>query len=74
MDLDGQRITIQAKIHTIGGYSAHAGQKDLLNFVRRMWKKPNEIRLIHGDENAKEQLKQKLNKKHPKINTWIPKV
>lgn len=39
VDLDGQRITIQAKIHTIGGYSAHAGQKDLLNFVRRMWKK-----------------------------------
>jgi metallo-beta-lactamase family protein len=72
VDLDGQRITIQAKIHTIGGYSAHAGQKDLLNFVRRMWKKPNEIRLIHGDQNAKQQLQQILNKKHPKIHTWIP--
>lgn len=74
VDLDGQRITINAKIHTIGGYSAHAGQKDLVNFVRRMWKKPNEIRLIHGDQNAKEQLKQKLNKKHSKINIWIPKA
>lgn len=72
VDLDGQRITIQAKIHTIGGYSAHAGQKDLLNFVRGMWKKPNEIRLIHGDQNAKQQLQQILNKKHPKIDTWIP--
>lgn len=40
VDMDGQRLPIQAEIHTIGGYSAHAGQEDLLNFVRRMWFKP----------------------------------
>lgn len=73
IDMDGQRISIQAEIHTIGGYSAHAGQKDLLNFVKRMWFKPKEIRLIHGDETAKETLKDKLNKKYPKIKTWIPR-
>jgi len=25
----------------MGGYSAHAGQTDLLNFVKRMWRKPS---------------------------------
>lgn len=32
----------------MGGYSAHARYMDLLNFVKRMWRKPSEIRLIHG--------------------------
>jgi Cft2 family RNA processing exonuclease len=36
VDLDGQRYPIRAGIHTLGGYSAHADQKDLLNFIGRM--------------------------------------
>jgi metallo-beta-lactamase family protein len=32
---DGQRYPIRARIHTIGGYSAHADQQNLVNFVRR---------------------------------------
>jgi metallo-beta-lactamase family protein len=42
--------TIRAGIHTLGGYSAHADQKDLLNFIGRMRHKPKQIRLVHGDE------------------------
>lgn len=33
VDMEGQKLSIQTEIHTIGGYSTHAGQKDLLNFV-----------------------------------------
>ncbi len=58
--LDGLKVQIKATIHTIGGYSAHADQKDLLNFIRRMRRKPTEIRLVHGDIEAKQELKQKL--------------
>jgi Cft2 family RNA processing exonuclease len=36
VELDGQRIDIRAGIHTLGGFSAHADQKDLLNFIGRM--------------------------------------
>ncbi|MFY0640158.1 MAG: hypothetical protein JXR16_03860 [Bermanella sp.] len=46
--INGEKITIKAGIYTMGGYSAHAGQTDLLNFVKRMWRKPSEIRLIQG--------------------------
>ncbi len=68
-----QKITIKAGIYTIGGYSAHAGQTDLLNFVKRMWRKPSEIRLIHGDDRAKQALKIKLQAMYPKINIWVPR-
>lgn len=71
--IDGEKITIKAKINTMGGYSAHAGQTDLLNFVKRMWRKPSEIRLIHGDDRAKQNLQAKLQAKYPKANVWIPK-
>lgn len=71
--INGEKITIKAGIHTMGGYSAHAGQTDLLNFVKRMWRKPSEIRLIHGDDRAKQSLQVKLQSKYPKANVWIPK-
>lgn len=71
--IDDEKITIKAGIYTMGGYSAHAGQTDLLNFVKRMWRKPSEIRLIHGDDRAKQDLQAKLQAKYPKAKVWIPK-
>ncbi|MFQ3787571.1 MBL fold metallo-hydrolase RNA specificity domain-containing protein [Halomonas sp. A29] len=58
--LDGQRIDIRARIETVSGYSAHADQHDLLNFVRRMRHPPQEVRLVHGDYHAQAVLKAKL--------------
>jgi metallo-beta-lactamase family protein len=58
--LDGQKYDIRARIHTIGGYSAHADQRNLLNFVQRMCHPPREVRLVHGDAKAKEALLKKL--------------
>jgi Cft2 family RNA processing exonuclease len=43
-------------VHTLEGYSAHADQKDLLNFIDRMRRKPRQVRLVHGDERAKQAL------------------
>lgn len=60
--IEGEKITIKASIHTVGGYSAHAGQADLINFVKRMWRKPSEIRLVHGSDQAKQCLQLKLQK------------
>lgn len=57
MELDGERIDIRAQVHTIGGYSAHADQNDLLGFIQGMPKPPGEIRLIHGERAARHALK-----------------
>lgn len=55
--LDGERYDIRAGVTTISGYSAHADQRDLLRFTKRMRHWPREIRLVHGDEAAKQALK-----------------
>jgi len=70
--LDGERIDIQAGVHTISGYSAHADQKDLVNFVRRMRHKPKEIRIVHGDKEAKQALKTELQWLCPHAEIIIP--
>ncbi|WP_075185469.1 MBL fold metallo-hydrolase RNA specificity domain-containing protein [Teredinibacter haidensis] len=57
VDIEGKRYKIRARVTTIGGYSAHADQKDLLNFVKRMRHWPSEIRIVHGDKPAKLALK-----------------
>lgn len=49
VDLDGQRIHIRAQVHTLGGYSAHADQSDLLRFIGRMRVPPKQVRIVHGD-------------------------
>jgi metallo-beta-lactamase family protein len=61
--LDEERFEIQARIHQIGGYSAHAGQSDLVRFVTGMTSPPREIRLVHGDEGAKASLKVELSRR-----------
>jgi len=54
--LEGSKRDIKAGVHTISGYSAHADQNNLINFVKRMHHKPKHIRIVHGDDEAKEAL------------------
>ncbi len=60
MEIDGKGITIKAGMETIGGYSAYAGQKDLLNFIKRIWRKLQEVRIVHGGHGVKHSLKNAL--------------
>jgi len=57
--INNTRITINAKIHTISGYSAHADQNGLIKFVTGMHKKPSHIKIVHGDDDAKNALAKK---------------
>jgi metallo-beta-lactamase family protein len=76
VDLDGQRIDIRAGIDSVGGYSAHADQADLVGFVTRMTEWPNEIRLIHGEDQAKRCLAEVLEARYRDVgkqgNVTIP--
>ncbi|MGJ8693621.1 MAG: MBL fold metallo-hydrolase RNA specificity domain-containing protein [Thalassotalea sp.] len=58
--IDGKRVDINAGVHTISGYSAHADQNNLVNFVKRMRIKPKEVIVVHGDDKAKAALVNKL--------------
>lgn len=57
VELDGERYDIRARVHQLGGYSAHAGQSDLVAFVSGISVPPREIRIVHGDPGAKLALK-----------------
>lgn len=63
VELDGQNYPIRAEVIQLSGYSAHADQDDLLHFVGQMQKPPAQIRLVHGDTEAKLELKRKLEAK-----------
>jgi metallo-beta-lactamase family protein len=56
VELEGKKYNINAEVHTISGYSAHADQRNLINFIKRMRHKPTDIRLVHGDAEAKASL------------------
>jgi metallo-beta-lactamase family protein len=58
--LDGERVDIRAGVHTLSGYSAHADQDGLVRFVTGMRHWPNEVRLIHGDAEARHVLAARL--------------
>ncbi len=51
VEFEQQRIPIRAGIHTLGGYSAHADQGELLDFVLSA-KQLGRVRLIHGEPEA----------------------
>ena len=73
--LDGHRYDIRAQVHTIAGYSAHADQQGLVNFVRRMRRQPREVRLIHGDAVAKAELATALRQAGAvaaSARVWVP--
>lgn len=43
-----EQIVVRAKVHTLGGFSAHAGQSQLVNWASQFETKP-EIYLVHGE-------------------------
>ncbi len=66
--IDGRKYDIAAGIHTIGGYSAHADQGNLLRFIRGIRRKPSLIRLVHGENHAREALRARIEEEFPGID------
>ena len=69
----GEEIAVNARVEYIEGYSGHADQEWLLNFVYSFFSKPKQIFLVHGEEESQEILKQKL-EEATKIPVTIPKL
>lgn len=57
----GEEFAVKARVEYIEGYSGHADQEWLLNFVYSFNSKmPKHIFLVHGEPNAQETLKNKI--------------
>lgn len=57
--LFGDDIPVRAQIFTINGFSAHAGQSDLLNWHRSTGQ-PEKTFLVHGEQKARDALATRL--------------
>ena len=66
--LNGRKYGIEADIHRINGYSAHADQAALLEFVDEMEEAPKSIRLVHGEYQPKRILKSKLQERGHQVD------
>jgi metallo-beta-lactamase family protein len=58
--LGGEEIAVKARIHTLGGFSAHAGQSQLLDWVAGFSRQRPEIYLVHGEPDAKTAFRERL--------------
>nr|MBF0222726.1 MBL fold metallo-hydrolase [Desulfobulbaceae bacterium] len=47
--IGSRKVAIKAKVHKLSGYSAHADQKGLVDWVASMLGKPGRIKLVHGE-------------------------
>ncbi|MGD8569162.1 MAG: MBL fold metallo-hydrolase [Gammaproteobacteria bacterium] len=56
----GEEIAVNASIHTLGGFSAHAGQQQLLDWASNFRQANPRLYLVHGEDDAKQALQQKL--------------
>lgn len=57
----GEEIAVNARIEYIEGYSGHADQEWLMNFIYSFIQKPKHIFLVHGEPESQDVLKAKIN-------------
>jgi metallo-beta-lactamase family protein len=60
----GEKIAVKAQVHTLGGFSAHAGQTDLLAWFNVMAPSRPRLALTHGEDDPREMLAEKIRKQH----------
>jgi len=52
----GETVAVKAQIHTLGGFSAHAGQTDLLSWLGAMAASRPRVALTHGEDTQRKGL------------------
>ncbi len=67
----GEEIAVNARIEYIEGYSGHADQEGLMNFIYSFINKPKHIFLVHGEEESQTILEEKI-KQETGIPTTVP--
>ncbi len=55
----GEPVAVRARVYTINGFSAHAGQEELMSWIQRLEGRPR-VFLVHGEEDQMEVLRDRL--------------
>lgn len=69
----GDKIPVQAAVHGLGGFSAHAGQSDLLKWLQCLAPRHPRVVLTHGEDRGREPLAALIEKRF-RIKAELPKL
>lgn len=71
--IHGEPVTVEAEIHSIEGFSAHADQSELVSWVNRLPAPPKRVYLVHGEPEAQHALKERLEAESG-VPVFIPRL
>lgn len=60
----GEKVAVRAKIHTLGGFSAHAGRTDLLRWFGAVASSQPKVVLTHGEDRQRTALAKAIYQRH----------
>jgi metallo-beta-lactamase family protein len=63
VSIHGEKVVVRAKVHSLGGFSAHAGQKDLLRWLSALAPSKPRVVLTHGEDRARKALSAEIRKR-----------
>lgn len=71
--IHGDSVRVAAEIHSIEGFSAHADQGELIDWVQALPTPPKQIYLVHGERSAQEVLATRL-REELGLTVFIPSL
>ena len=69
----GEKIAVKATIHTLGGFSAHAGQTDLMHWFDVIAPSKPRVVLTHGEDDQRAALARLIQQRY-RLSSKLPKL
>jgi len=67
----GKRYDVRAKVHTLGGFSAHGDRDDLMYWLRSFGHTPRKIFMVHGEKATSDNFAMYV-KNELQVDTYVP--
>jgi len=71
--IHGERVAVKARVHTLSGFSAHAGQTDLLAWFGVIAPSKPRVVLTHGEDGPRQELARQIQRRY-KLKCEMPKM
>jgi metallo-beta-lactamase family protein len=73
VNIHGEKITVKAQVHTLGGFSAHAGQADLLTWFSAVASSRPRVVLTHGEDEPRRALAERIQQRFG-LSSQLPSI
>jgi len=73
VSIHGERVAVRAKVHSLSGFSAHAGQSDLLDWLSSVAASRPRVVLTHGENGPRQALAGKVAERFG-LATHLPRM